>query len=84
MTPRSRRRVPVVSQTPTARFATLDDLANDAAQVPFAKQDEPMLIGAARRECLDWIIPLGERHLRQVTASIAHYNAESRRVRRGP
>ena len=34
-------------------------------------------IGTARRECLDWIIPLNERHLRRVLAEwMTHYNAE--------
>ena len=33
------------------------------------------LIGTLRRECLDWIIPLGESHLRSVLLSwMAHYN----------
>ena len=33
------------------------------------------LIGTLRRECLDWIIPLGEGHLRKVLVSwMAHYN----------
>jgi putative transposase len=35
------------------------------------------LIGTARRECLDWMIPLNERHLRQVVAEwMPHYNGE--------
>src|SRR5215469_8214492 len=33
------------------------------------------LIGTLRRECLDWIIPLSEGHLRKVLTSwMAHYN----------
>ena len=33
------------------------------------------LIGTLRRECLDWIIPLSEAHLRKVLASwMGHYN----------
>jgi len=33
------------------------------------------LIGSLRRECLDWIIPLGESHIRSVTREWAeHYN----------
>jgi hypothetical protein len=33
------------------------------------------LIGTLRRECLDWIIPLSEGHLRNVLESwMAHYN----------
>jgi len=34
-------------------------------------------IGTARRECLDWIIPLNERHLRRFLAEwMSHYNGE--------
>src|SRR6267143_3991719 len=33
------------------------------------------LIGTIRRECLDWVIPLNEWHVRQVLAAwVAHYN----------
>ena len=33
------------------------------------------LIGTLRRECLDWIIPLNERHLQTIVTSwMAHYN----------
>jgi transposase InsO family protein len=33
--------------------------------------------GTARRECLDWMIPLNERHLRSVLVEwISHYNGE--------
>jgi len=33
--------------------------------------------GTARRECLDWIIPLNERHLPSVLAEwMSHYNSE--------
>jgi len=32
-------------------------------------------IGTARRDCLDWLIPLNERHLRSVVAEwMSHYN----------
>jgi putative transposase len=42
-------------------------------------------IGTARRECLDWIIPLNERHLRHVLAEwMTHYNAERPHSARGP
>lgn len=37
------------------------------------------LIGTIRRECLDWVIPLNERHLRRVVAEwVAHYNNRGR------
>ena len=43
------------------------------------------LIGTARREWLDWIIPLNERHLRQVLAEwMPHYNAERPHSALGP
>jgi putative transposase len=33
------------------------------------------LIGTIRRECLDWVIPFNERHLRQIFQEwVAHYN----------
>ena len=43
------------------------------------------LIGTIRRECLDWIIPLNERHLRRVLAEwVAHYNGERPHSALGP
>ena len=42
-------------------------------------------IGTARRECLDWIIPLTEPHLRRVLAEwIPHYNRERPHTALGP
>ena len=42
-------------------------------------------IGTARRECLDWMIPLGERHLRAILAEwISHYNSERPHSALGP
>jgi putative transposase len=36
------------------------------------------LIGSIRRECLDWLILLNERHLRSVLQEwVAHYNRVS-------
>jgi transposase InsO family protein len=36
------------------------------------------MIGAVRRECLDWVIPFNERHLRRVLAEwVTHYNRVS-------
>jgi transposase InsO family protein len=33
------------------------------------------LVGSARRECLDFLIPMGERHLKQILKSwVSHYN----------
>ena len=42
-------------------------------------------IGTARRECLDWMLPLNERHLRSVLAEwISHYNRERPHSAWGP
>jgi transposase InsO family protein len=42
-------------------------------------------IGTARRECLDWMIPLNERQLRRVLAEwISHYNRERPHSALGP
>jgi len=42
-------------------------------------------IGTARRECLDWMIPLDERHLRRVLAEwVPHYNGERPHSALGP
>jgi len=36
------------------------------------------VIGTIRRECLDWLIPFSEMHLRRILKSwIAHYNCVS-------
>jgi transposase InsO family protein len=43
------------------------------------------LIGTTRRECLDWVIPLSERHLRRVLAEwVAHYNRGRPHAALGP
>ena len=43
------------------------------------------LIGTARRECLDWLIPLDERHLRRVLAEwVPHYNRGRPHTALGP
>jgi Integrase core domain len=42
-------------------------------------------IGTARRECLDWMIPLGKRHLPAILAEwISHYNSERPHSALGP
>jgi putative transposase len=46
-------------------------------RAPQANAHCERFIGTARRECLDWIIPLNERHLQSVLAEwISHYNSE--------
>jgi transposase InsO family protein len=43
------------------------------------------MIGTARRECLDWVIPLDERHLRRVLAEwVPHYNRGRPHAALGP
>jgi putative transposase len=43
------------------------------------------VIGTVRRECLDWLIPLSEAHLRRVLKSwIAHYNRGRPHMALGP
>jgi putative transposase len=43
------------------------------------------LIGTLRRECLDWVIPLSESHLRTILREwIAHYKGGRRHMSLGP
>ncbi len=43
------------------------------------------LIGTIRRECLDWLIPLNERHLRNILQEwVAHYNRGRPHASLGP
>jgi putative transposase len=43
------------------------------------------LIGTIRRECLDFLIPLNERHVRRVLAEwVSHYNRGRPRASLGP
>lgn len=54
-------------------------------RAPQANAHCERVIGTARRECLDWIIPLNERHLHHVLNEwIAHYNAERPHSALGP
>jgi transposase InsO family protein len=54
-------------------------------RAPQANAHCERFIGTARRECLDWIIPLNERHLRSVLAEwISHYNGERPHSALGP
>ena len=55
------------------------------ARTPQANGRCERFIGTARRECLDWVIALNERHLRQVLAEwIPHYNSERPHAALGP
>jgi putative transposase len=54
-------------------------------RAPQANAHCERFIGTARRECLDWMIPLNERHLRLVLAEwISHYNSERPHSALGP
>jgi hypothetical protein len=54
-------------------------------RAPQANAHCERFIGTVRRECLDWVIPLNEAHLRQVLAEwIAHYNPERPHSALGP
>ena len=54
-------------------------------RTPQANAHCERFIGSARRECLDWIIPLNERHLQRVLAEwITHYNGERPHSALGP
>jgi transposase InsO family protein len=53
--------------------------------VPQANAYCERLIGTARRECLDWVIPVNERHLRRVLAEwVPHCNRGRPHSRLGP
>jgi putative transposase len=54
-------------------------------RVPQANAFCERLIGTIRRECLDWLIPLGERHIRRILQSwVAHYNRGRPHASLGP
>jgi transposase InsO family protein len=54
-------------------------------RTPQANAHGERFIGTARRECLDWMIPLNEWHLRRVLAEwIPHYNGERPHSALGP
>jgi putative transposase len=54
-------------------------------RAPQANAHCERFIGTARRECLDWMIPLNERHLRRVLAEwIPHHNGERPHAALGP
>jgi putative transposase len=51
------------------------EVLRSPARSPKANAFCERLIGTLRRECLDWIIPLGESHLRSIVREwAAHYN----------
>jgi len=54
-------------------------------RAPQANAHCERFIGTARRECLDWMIPFNERHLRVVLAEwMSHYNGERPHSALGP
>jgi putative transposase len=73
----------VVHDRDSVFSAAVDEMLTDAritvlqtpVRSPQANAYCERLIGTIRRECLDWVIPLNERHLRRVLAEwVAHYN----------
>jgi transposase InsO family protein len=54
-------------------------------QSPMANAVCEWLIGTMRRECLDWLIPISERHLRSILRIWAsHYNKSRPHMALGP
>jgi len=54
-------------------------------QAPKANAYCERLIGTIRRECLDWVIPLSEKHLRRILREwVAHYNRGRPHASLGP
>jgi putative transposase len=52
---------------------------------PMANAICERVIGTIRRECLDWLIPLSESHLRSILKSwIRHYNSGRPHMALGP
>jgi len=50
-------------------------ILKDPVRAPKANASCERLIGSLRRECLDWIIPLNEKHVRTLVREwAAHYN----------
>jgi transposase InsO family protein len=55
------------------------------ARAPQANAHCERLIGTIRRECLDWVIPVSEQHLRRLLHEwIAHYNRGRPHASLGP
>jgi transposase InsO family protein len=55
------------------------------ARAPKANAYCERLVGSIRRECLDFMIPLGEKHLRRILAEwVTHYNQGRPHLSLGP
>ncbi|MPY90882.1 MAG: transposase [Luteitalea sp.] len=83
----------VIHDRDTVFSAAVDQLLSDAQltvlktpiRSPQANAYCERLIGTIRRECLDWVIPLNEPHLRRVLAEwIDHYNRGRPHASLGP
>ncbi len=71
-----------VDRTISARGLTI---LKTPVQSPQANAFGERLIGTIRRECLDWLIPLHEAHVRRVLAQwVAHYNRGRPHMSLGP
>ena len=61
------------------------EVLKSSPRCPKANSICERVIGTVRRECLDWLIPLSESHLRSILRSwIAHYNAGRPHMALGP
>jgi putative transposase len=75
---RSRQELGPIDQEPR------DDRAQVAAALPEGKCDL-RVVGTIRRECLDWLIPLSESHLRSILKVwVTHYNEARPHMALGP
>jgi transposase InsO family protein len=52
----------------------VEDAAPRSPRSPWQNGHVERLIGSIRRECLDHVVVLGERHLRHLLANYATYN----------
>ena len=61
------------------------DVLKTPARTPQANAFCERLIGTIRRECLDWLIPMHEAHLRRALREwVAHYNRGRPHASLGP
>jgi HNH endonuclease/Integrase core domain len=70
----------------TSIYADLSESAGKSLpRSPTANAICEGVIGTIRRECVDWVIPLSESHLRRILKSwIAHYNTARQNMALGP